>query len=226
MKSTTFFALTLFTLLVNAPAFAKNQAGQVAMVQIKSNGQTLFLDNSKVDNIQIKADKVVYDAATSTFNLVGKTNITINENRTHITHLRDSEATVRGSSHVELQIDAGSSIEVDQDAPIRELAAALKRDYPMINYRVQWYFSVFQYYSDGTALYDKKSGTLSEYIRQGDEEGGGIYRHFYRGVTDEILIKMAKDAALATNEANKRGSTAPFDFGQLARYGCTVVDVN
>lgn len=114
------------------------------MVQIKSNGQILFLDNSKVDNIQIKADNVIYDAATSTFKLVGKTNITINENRTRFTHLRDSEATVRGNRHIELQIFAGNSIEVDQSAPIRELAAALKRQYPMINYRVGWYFSIFK----------------------------------------------------------------------------------
>lgn len=82
------------------------------------------------------------------------------------------------------------------------------------------------YYSQGTALYDQTNGTLSEYIRQGDEDGGGIYHRYYRGVTDEILVKMAKDAAKATMEANKRGSTGPFDFGRLTKYGCTVVDVN
>ena len=219
MKSAALFALTLSALFASAPAFAPT-------VEIHSNGQTFTFDAADVRNIQIKADKINYDAATSMLELAGKTKVNVNENNTHFTHLEDNRATVRASEHLELQIDAGSSIEADQDAPIRELAAALQRAYPPMNYRVQWRFSVFQFYSEGTALYDRRDGTLSEYIREGDEDSGGIYQRFYRGVTDKVLIQMAKDIAIATKKADAQGSTKTFDFLQLTKYGCTVVDVN
>ncbi len=221
MKSITFFSLTLSALLSSAPSFAQTE--QLAKVEIKSNRQTLVLDPSNIDNIQIKADKVIYDAATSTFNLTGKTKITVNENRTHFTKLEDEKATVRASSHVELQLDTAGSFELGQDASIHALAAALNHQYPPMNYRVQWSFGQEQEFIDGTALYDQSKGTVSEYIR---EESNGRYyisQRFYRGVTDKILIQVAKDFTKA--KFDNLGGTAPFDFRQLTKYGCTVVTI-
>lgn len=202
--------------------FVRGEEVESVKVNVVSKGKTTVQEFQDA-RAQVRADTMRYDSNTKTVALKGSVGVTVIQKGFIPPHFTGSIGLVQ-AQHIEKQIDAGHSVEVDPDAPIRELVAQLEPDIEVVNYRVEWYFSVFQYQSSGTAFYDPKKGTIKEDIFEGDENGRGFYHHFYTGVTHSILRKFAKDYAAQFSGKNSTNTRA-FNFQQLSQYGCVKHDL-
>lgn len=209
--------------LLNSVAFAQESSKADVIVTVMRDGvKTEHVMLSK-GRVQIEAFRKKYNDETKMYELTGRSAVTIIQSDKNSLRFagKGSDVIQVQAAQIEDQIDAGGYIEVDHFAPIRELAKEIQA-YPRItSFRVKWYFSVFSYHSGGVALYDKKAGTITEYIREGDWDTGGFYHTLFRGVTDEILNEMAQDVKDKNVKAGQPNQTAPFYFGNLTRYGCT-----
>lgn len=216
------FVCVALVLLGGGLGFVRGEEVESVKVKIVSKGKTTAQEFQNAC-VQVRADKMRYDSNTKTVALKGSVGVTVIQTGFIPAHFTGSSGSVQ-AQHIEKQIDAGSSVEVDPDAPIRELVAQLEPDIEVVNYRIKWYFSVFQFQSSGTAVYDAKKGTIKEDIFQGDENGRGFYRRSYTGVTHSILRKFAKDYVTQFSGKNS-GNTTPFDFQQICKYGCVKHDL-
>jgi len=215
--------ITAFVLLVLGLAALGQESSKPAVnVAVIRDGVKIEQVILSKGNVQVSAPQMRYDDKTKVYELIGNSTITIHQDDEHALQLVGKAGDIirMKAEQIEDQIDAGGQIEVDHFAPIRELGKEIQTRPFFTSYRVKWYFSVFSFHSEGVAVYDRNAGTIIQYIREGDWDTGGYSYTRFSGVTDNILILMAQDVKNKNPRAGQPNITAPFDFGNLTRYGC------
>lgn len=107
-------------------------------------------------------------------------------------------------------IQSGSPIDYP-NIPVVDLAAAVAKDSQHQLFRIVWFFSAGGFSSNGVALYNRKTGTIKEFITDNYDGTGDIRNSLYSRVSDAMLQKMSR-------EIGRKGS-GPFSFRYLTRYG-------
>ncbi|MEO6907127.1 MAG: hypothetical protein ABI210_04480 [Abditibacteriaceae bacterium] len=207
--------------LLNSVAFAQESSKPDVNVSVIRDGVKIEQMMLSKGFVQIRASHKRYDEKKDMYELTDKAAITIIQNDKYSVRLvgKDEDVMQVQAVQIEDQIDVGSN-EDDHFRTIRELSKEVQA-YPLFtSYRVKWYFGMSSYHSAGVALYDRKAGTITEYIQEANQDMERSYYTLFSGVTDKVLSQMAQDVKDKNPKAGAPNQTAPFDFGNLTRYGC------
>ena len=204
--------LYLIALCVAFLSIARCQASEIK-VQVFREAEMVQSVTLPEGKLKISVKDFNFDPTAKIWNLESLCAITIVQDEEHSIRLEGDSAKLSAEGQdIEWQVFAIHT------SPVYDLAQLLKSHPDIQLVRLTWNFSMGGYGSSSTALYDRESKTLKEYVAWGDSNLGGGARenYLYEGVDDEIIYK-ANDDPLSD-------SAGPFSFGILRTYGIKQVE--